>query len=90
MTGEVRETDNDDLVRTDRRGFESVENAPSSRNELAAANQELVQSQGTTIVAGKPQNRTDENRSRNQALVTHWALPFIFLTVALLGGLRVS
>lgn len=30
------------------------------------------------------------NRSRNQALVSYWALPFIFLTVVLLGGLRVS
>jgi len=31
-----------------------------------------------------------DNRSRNQALVSYWVLPFIFLTVALLGGLRVS
>ena len=31
-----------------------------------------------------------DNRSRNEALVSYWALPFIFLTVALLGGLRVS
>src|SRR5215470_13657179 len=30
------------------------------------------------------------NRSRNQALVNYVVLPFIFLTVALLGGLRVS
>ena len=30
------------------------------------------------------------NRSSNQALVNYWALPLIFLTVALLGGLRVS
>src|SRR5258705_723625 len=30
------------------------------------------------------------NRSRNQALVSYVVLPFIFLTVALLGGLRVS
>ena len=30
------------------------------------------------------------NRSKNQALVTYLVLPFIFLTVALLGGLRVS
>ena len=30
------------------------------------------------------------NRSKNQALVTYVVLPFIFLTVALLGGLRVS
>src|ERR1044071_7068890 len=30
------------------------------------------------------------NRSKNQALVTYVVLPFVFLTVALLGGLRVS
>lgn len=30
------------------------------------------------------------NRSRNQEVVSYGALPFIFLTVALLGGLRVS
>jgi hypothetical protein len=33
---------------------------------------------------------TANNRSRNQALVSYVVLPFIFLTVALLGGLRVS
>lgn len=31
-----------------------------------------------------------DHRSRNQELVSYWALPLIFLTVALLGGLRVS
>ena len=31
-----------------------------------------------------------DNRSRNQALLSYWALPSIFLTVALLGGLRVG
>ena len=31
-----------------------------------------------------------DNRSRNQALVSYWALPSIFLTVTLLGGLRVG
>jgi hypothetical protein len=30
------------------------------------------------------------NRTKNQALVTYVVLPFVFLTVALLGGLRVS
>ena len=33
---------------------------------------------------------TESNRSRNRALLRHVALPMIFLTVALLGGLRVS
>jgi hypothetical protein len=31
-----------------------------------------------------------DNRSRNQTLLSYWVLPSIFLTVALLGGLRVS
>jgi hypothetical protein len=31
-----------------------------------------------------------DHRSRNQAFVSYWALPLIFLTVALLGGVRVS
>src|SRR5678816_219839 len=31
-----------------------------------------------------------DNRSQNLALVRYWALPSIFLTVALLGGLRVG
>ena len=34
--------------------------------------------------------RLVDNRSRNQALVSYWVLPIIFLTVALLGGLRVG
>ena len=31
-----------------------------------------------------------DNRSRNLVLVRYWALPSIFLTVALLGGLRIG
>src|SRR6185295_16838797 len=31
-----------------------------------------------------------DNWSRNQALLSYWVLPSIFLTVALLGGLRVG
>jgi len=31
-----------------------------------------------------------DNRARNRALVNYWLLPFIFLTVALLGGLRIA
>jgi hypothetical protein len=42
-----------------------------------------------TIATGR-EVVADDNRSRNQALVSYWALPTIFLTVALLGGLRVG
>ena len=34
--------------------------------------------------------RTADNRARNAAVISYWVLPFLFLTVALLGGLRVS
>jgi len=33
---------------------------------------------------------TQTNRSRNRALLNHIALPILFLTVVLLGGLRVG
>ena len=35
-------------------------------------------------------NMTQSNRSRNRALLDHVALPMLFLTVVLLGGLRVG
>lgn len=41
-------------------------------------------------VGGELEIMADENRSRNRALVRYWVLPFVFLTVALLGGLRVG
>jgi hypothetical protein len=42
------------------------------------------------ITANRREALATNNTSRNQALVRYWALPFIFLTVALLGGLRIS
>jgi hypothetical protein len=33
---------------------------------------------------------TESNRSKNRALVSFVVLPMLFLTVALLGGLRVN
>lgn len=42
------------------------------------------------IGTGERKIMTDENRSRNGALVRYWVLPLVFLTVALLGGLRVG
>ena len=52
-------------------------------DELRTANDDLTIANRRGVVAV-------DNRSRNQTLVSYWALPFIFLTVALLGGLRVS
>ena len=42
------------------------------------------------ITADRREVLADDNRLRNRAVVSYWALPFIFLTVALLGGLRVG
>ena len=41
-------------------------------------------------IAKPREGLADGNRLSNQALVNYWALPLIFLTLALLGGLRVS
>jgi hypothetical protein len=54
-------------------------------DDLTAAERRDVERQAVTPSAGAV-----ENRSRNRALVNYWVLPLIFLTVALLGGLRVG
>lgn len=59
----------------------SEELRTTSSDDLIAADR------GEVVAAGA---RAVDNRSRNQALVSYWALPFTFLTVALLGGLRIS
>jgi hypothetical protein len=53
----------------------------TSSDELTTADREEVVAAGGRVV---------DNRLRNQAVVSYWALPLIFLTVALLGGLRVG
>jgi len=83
MSEELRTTDNDDLVSTEVRELESVDEMSRVRDELRTADpQELEQTASTKGAV--------DNQFRNRALVTYWALPFIFLTTALLGGLRVS
>jgi hypothetical protein len=52
--------------------------------------EELEKTSDELTIATRQEVVAVENKSRNQALVSYWALPFIFLTVALLGGLRVS
>jgi hypothetical protein len=65
-------------------------------DELTTANREVVAADNRSAVGDEllTSGRRDvvavDHRSRNQALVSYWALPLIFLTVALLGGLRVS
>lgn len=54
-------------------------------DDLARAQRRDIERQAVT-----PSAAALENRSRNRALVSYWLLPLIFLTVALLGGLRVG
>ncbi len=86
MGEELRTTDSDDLVSTDRRGWEAVDKMSRVRDEIRTANPQeeaaLEKRAGDKLAV--------DNQSRNRTLVTYWALPFIFLTVALLGGLRIS
>jgi hypothetical protein len=41
-------------------------------------------------VSGRPSHPPGDNRAKNRALVRHVLLPTVFLTVALLGGVRVG
>jgi hypothetical protein len=52
--------------------------------------EELEKTSDDLTIAKRPEVVAVDNRSRNQALLSYWALPSIFLTVALLGGLRVG
>jgi hypothetical protein len=76
MDSKLRTTSSDDLVTPDRREVLAVKNGSRVGDEL--------------ITANRREELAINNRSRNQAFVSYWALPFIFLTVALLGGLRIS
>jgi len=74
MSTELKTTDSDDLAHAERR---DVERKGAERRDL--------EQQAVT-----PSAVVFDNRSRNRALVSYWLLPLIFLTVALLGGLRVG
>lgn len=52
--------------------------------------EELEKTSDDLTIAKRQEAVAVDNRSRNQALLSYWALPSIFLTVALLGGLRVG
>ena len=52
--------------------------------------EELEKTSDDLAIAAPREVVAVDNRARNQALVSYWVLPTIFLTVALLGGLRVG
>jgi hypothetical protein len=52
--------------------------------------EELEKTSDDLTIATRQEVVAVDNRARNQALVSYWVLPTIFLTVALLGGLRVG
>jgi hypothetical protein len=57
---------------------------PADRGEVMAV--ENLSRREIAAVDG----RSSDHASRNQALVSYWVLPLMFLTVGLLGGLRVG
>src|SRR6185437_9864086 len=58
-------------------------------DELEKTRDDLAIATAREVAAAREVLAVD-NWSRNQALLSYWVLPAIFLTVALLGGLRVS
>jgi hypothetical protein len=81
MDEDLKTTSSDNLTTANQREVGAVESA--SRVEENLIRKERRNSELRQMVAV-------DNGSRNRALVRYWALPFIFLTVALLGGLRVG
>ena len=82
MSEELRNTSSDELMTADKGELVGVNNR---RESLAADNQaELM------AVDNQRELIAVSNRSRNQALVSFVLLPMLFLTVTLLGGLRVN
>ena len=78
MGREIRSVNGDELTTANREVVRG-----SGGDNRSTVGDELITSDGREVVAV-------DHRSGNQALVSYWALPLIFLTVALLGGLRVS
>jgi len=66
----------------------STELETTAGEELATADRQDLTAGPVDLASGH--SRKIDQRSRNQALVNYFVLPLIFLTVALLGGLRVS
>jgi hypothetical protein len=50
----------------------------------------LTHTKGNEVALVDVQERDSDNHARNWAVVLYWVLPLLFLTVALLGGLRIG
>ncbi|MBA2703232.1 MAG: hypothetical protein H0U60_05195 [Blastocatellia bacterium] len=81
MSEELRTTSSDGLMTANRQEVVAVDDTSRVDDDLITADR------GEVAAA---QLRVVDNRSKNRAVVSYWVLPFLFLTVALLGGLRVG
>ncbi len=79
MSEEVRTKSGEELIAADRAEVESAVEVGG----LRFVDNRLTDDRLTD-------DRLVANRTRNGALVRYWVLPLVFLTVALLGGLRVG
>jgi hypothetical protein len=98
MSEDFKTTSSDEVTTGERRELVAVDNA-SEVESLSRVDKDLLSAGPRDDVANQQDADRREtvagavavdNRSRNRALVSYWALPFVFLTVALLGGLRVG
>jgi hypothetical protein len=86
MGDELRTMKGDEITTANPTEEEAVDDRSRVGGELITADTPEV----ATFNKRSSEIRSSDHASRNQALVSYWALPLIFLTVALLGGLRVS
>jgi hypothetical protein len=80
---------------SDPRTTHEEESVTRGQEQLALENsgadqEDLIPADARAVEKRSRDDRSRDHASRNQGLVSYWVLPLIFLTVALLGGLRVS
>ena len=81
----------DELISAEPVEEEAVANRSSVGDQLILSDSgEAVTVDAQAVEKRSSHNRSRDHASRNQALIIYWGLPLIFLTVALLGGLRVN
>jgi len=102
MSDELRQTSGDDLATGAPIDAESVDSAsaaeliPAERGDVASSQHSNRESLPVVLLSppatagDSDSSQLTAHRLRNHALLSYWVLPLIFLTVALLGGLRVS